>query len=1107
MLRRSSRGWSAAFLLLPVTVFAAEPVEYLRDIKPVLKERCFSCHAALKQEGGLRLDTATLMQKGGDSGPAIIAGNADGSGIVERITSKDASVRMPPEGDPLKPEQILAIREWITQGAKSPDDEMPLEDPRQHWSYQPPVQPSVPAATNGSDHPLDAFIDQRLVAQQLKRQPPADRATLIRRMFLDVTGLPPTPERVKAFVESTDPQAVSALIEELLASPRYGERWAQHWLDVVRYADTHGFEVNTPRDHAWPYRDYVIRAFNDDKPYDQFVREQIAGDAFHADEATGFLVASAVLLPGQIGADEESKRAARQDALDEIIVGTTSSILGITLGCARCHDHKFDPLTQRDYYAMQGFFAGVEYGDRPIKDANFAARQTQARALTPRIEALQQQLRQNEPVVWTGRTVLIDELDSDRVTILKKTNGPGSNPEGKQRGYRDDVGDANHIANLSGGQYHWWNNSAGEDVLTYHPGVTGKYQLWISWGAHGSGVHTRDARYLIDTDGDLATRDDQRELARIDQYYLAGVTTGETEQKPLWSGLHSLGVIEWTPTTKLVLRGGDTGSGITADVIVLQETIGDVPTPLPRLRSPVNPKENVERFVPVRAKFVRFITLETIDQNRHEPCLDELEVFGPESPQQNLALAAQGTVPTSSGNYGSGESGPHQLRHINDGEYGNGKSWISNQHGGGWVQLELPKVEIVDRIVWGRDRLEKFKDRLPVRYEITVSTDGVKWQRVAGHDDRVPLKTPSDPIQTLLRNQPPWTSTDIGAMIAELDRLQREKTKLETPQMAYAGTFKQPDTTYVLRRGDAEQRDGEIGPAIPAIFHGANDLQKLSDQERRLELGKWLTSPQNPLTARVMVNRLWQGHFGRGLVETPNDFGVNGVKPTHPELLDWLACEFMDHGWSIKHMHRLILSSQTYQQAAAWNTAAAEVDRDNRLLWRFPSRRLEGEALRDSVLAISGELNLTMGGPGFNFFQTRGGLNGYPPVEKFTSNEMRRMTYQHKVRMESVPVFGAFDCPDAGQSMPKRSRSTTAIQALNLFNSPFLLERAEKFAERVKGERPASTNEQVRRAFTLVLGRGPTKTEQTAAMQTVEAHGLATLCRVLFNSNEFLFLP
>ncbi len=215
----------------------------------------------------------------------------------------------------------------------------------------------------------------------------------------------------------------------------------------------------------------------------------------------------------------------------------------------------------------------------------------------------------------------------------------------------------------------------------------------------------------------------------------------------------------------------------------------------------------------------------------------------------------------------------------------------------------------------------------------------------------------------------------------------------------------------------------------------------------------------------------------------------------------------MEHAWSIKHIHRLILSSQIYQQAAAWNTAAAEVDRDNRLLWRFPSRRLEGEVLRDSVLAISGELNLQMGGPGFNFFQTRGGLSGYPPVEKFTSNEMRRMIYQHKVRMESVPVFGAFDCPDAGQSMPKRSRSTTAIQALNLFNSPFLLERAEKFAERVKGERPTSPIEQMDRAFALVLGRGATKTEQGAAVQTVEVHGLATLCRVLFNSNEFLFLP
>ncbi|HET6425507.1 MAG TPA: DUF1553 domain-containing protein [Planctomycetaceae bacterium] len=1093
--------------LFSVAVGAAEPVDYLRDVKPVLKERCYGCHAALKQEGGLRLDTAALILKGGDSGPAIKAGDLSGSEIIARVTSKDTSSRMPPEGDPLKPEEIAALREWITQGAHGPDYETPLADPRQHWAYQRFTRPSVPTATNGSTHPVDAFIDQRLAAIVARRQAPAERATLIRRMFLDVTGLPPTPERVQAFIKDASPDAVPQLIEELLASPRYGERWAQHWLDVVRYADTHGFEVNTPREHAWPYRDYVIRSFNEDKPYDQFVREQIAGDTFQQDAATGFLVASAVLLPGQIGADEESKRAARQDALDEIIVGTTSTILGITLGCARCHDHKFDPLTQRDYYAMQGFFAGVEYGDRPMFDANSAARQQAADALDPAIADLEERLREYEPRAFAGKTLIIDELDSQRVTFLKKANGPGNNPQGDRPGYEDDVGDAQRVNNISGGRYHWWNNVPGEDVLTYQPGVAGRYQLWISWGAHGSGVHTRDARYVIDADGDLATTADQRELARVDQYYPAGVNTGETEQKPLWSGLQSLGILEWTPMTKLILRSGDTGSGITADVIVLQENADQAPRALPHLRDPVNARENVERFAPVNARFVRFTTFETINQNEHEPCLDELEVYGPPSPHVNLALSSRGTVATSSGNFGDDRAGePHRLRHIHDGQYGNNRSWISNQRGGGWVQLELRQSATIERIVWGRDRQEKLKDRLPVRYEITVSDDGETWQRVAGHEDRGPLNASHEPHQTLLRHQPAH-ATEVVRMVSELERLDREREKLETPQMVYAGTFREPDTTYVLRRGDAEQRLGEIAPAVPAIFHHESESGKFADQERRLALAQWLSSPHNPLTARVMVNRLWQGHFGRGLVETPNDFGVNGVLPTHPELLDWLACEFMEHGWSIKHMHRLILSSKTYQQAATWNTTSAEVDRDNRLLWRFPSRRLEGEAVRDSLLLLSGELNLTMGGPGFNFFQTRGGLNGFPPMEQFTSNEMRRMIYQHKVRMEPVPVFGAFDCPDAGQSMPKRSRSTTAIQALNLFNSPFVIDRAEQFAARVMREKPSSSTEQVQRAFALALARPPSSSEQAVAVSSIENHGLVTLCRVLINSNEFLFLP
>jgi hypothetical protein len=759
---------------------------------------------------------------------------------------------------------------------------------------------------------------------------------------------------------------------------------------------------------------------------------------------------------------------------------------------------------------MQAFFAGVEYGDRPIKDVSRENRLAEVGTIAQRISELEQDLLGFEPLAYRHRTLIIDEQDNARVTFLKKENGPGSNPDGSQPGYRHEVGSAHRVGNLSRGQYTWWKNVPGEDVLTYNPGVSGRFRLWLSWGTHGSGVHTRDARYVLDRDGDLATKNDQREIAKVDQYYLAGVSDGETEKKPLWSGLLDVGVVELTEATRLILRGGDTGTGITADVIVLQQLSDDdatdnLVTELPHLRAPATPLQNIERFAPVVTRFIRFTTLETIDGNRHEPCIDELEVFATNGASTNVALADQGAKATSSGDYS--ETGKHQLQHVNDGRYGNDHSWISNERGGGWVQIELPELAEIDRVVWGRDRNGQFKDRLPFRYKIEVSQDGTDWLFVAGNTDRVPLGTPHDPSQALLRHLPAESSVDLTGLIAEVNQLKARKQELETPRMIYGGKFRPPETTYLLRRGDPEQRVDEVGPAVPALFKAAFAVAKSSEQERRLALARWIASPDNPLTARVMVNRIWMYHFGQGLVSTPSDFGLNGARPSHPELLDWLAGEFIRSGWSVKHVHRLILMSQAYRQSHRGNPVSEEIDRDNKWLWRFTSRRLEAETIRDSILAVSGELNLKVGGPGFDFFQSRGGLSGFPPVDEFGSEQMRRMIYSHKIRMERVPVFGSFDCPDAGQATPLRSQSTTAIQALNLFNSRFVLDQAERFAKRVKSTVPNEMEREVSSVFELALGRTPTEIERRASCEVVNQHGLATLCRVIFNSNEFLFLP
>ncbi|MDA1164775.1 MAG: DUF1553 domain-containing protein [Planctomycetota bacterium] len=1122
---------SLLFCFWGTDAYSAEPIDFERQIRPLLQERCGRCHGNKQQKSGLRIDARHAAFVGGDGGPVIVPGKSAESELFRRVVTEDFDERMPPEGPPLTLTETDLLRRWIDLGANWPESNYDREAARdrrlEHWSFQPlgNALTQLPDETRGrnvaaSARELDRFVQLRLAENNLTPAPAADRRTLIRRLYFVMIGLPPPPEVVARFVTDDDPAAFEQLVEKLLHSPRYGERWAQHWLDIVRYADTHGFEVNTPRDNAWPYRDYVIQAFNDDKPYDQFVREQLAGDALDADAATGFLVAAAVLLPGQIGKDAESIRLARQDALDEMIVGTSATFLGLTIGCARCHDHKFDPITARDYYSLQAFFAGVTYGDRPLRDA--ATREAIARVATldQQIEELTLQLRKFDPQAYVGRTLVIDEEDQERVTILKTPNGTGTNPLGTQRGYLNDTGAADRVGNLSRGRYTWWPNTPGVDVLSYNPGVAGTFRLWLSWGAHGSGVHTRDARYILDEDGDLTTTADQRELASVDQYYLAGVTEGETEKKPLWSGLFPAGLVTLTNTSKLIVRGGDTGTGITADVIVLQEidsTNEFTPerdsttdparsgTRLPRLRDPLDSLANVERFAARPTRFLRFTTLETIDNNKHEPCIDELEVFTVDTPTRNVALASTGTIATSSGNYST--TGKHQLQHVNDGRYSNDRSWISNEHGGGWVQLEFPSTVSIDRVVWGRDRTGKFLDRLPTKYRIEISIDGTNWTLAAGHEDRVPLGTPHDPVQTLVRNASPDSTSDISAMVSQVEQLRQKKDQLGTTRTVYGGRFGTPEKTFVLRRGDPEQRLEEIASAVPALFSTVPLRQDASEQQRRLALAEWISSSDNPLTARVIVNRIWQYHFGNGLVETPSDFGLNGARPSHPELLDWLASDFIQSGWSIKRLHRVILLSHTWQQSSLVNPQAETIDRDNKWLWHYQSRRLEGEAIRDSMLAVSGELNLKSGGPGFNFFKTRGGLSGFPEVEEFSPEEMRRMVYAHKIRMEKVPVFGAFDCPDAGQATPQRTQSTTAIQALNLFNSPFVTQRAEKLTARLQREFPTSPQRQIEAAFQLAYGRQPSDLELSASSGVAKEHGLATICRVLFNSSEFLFIP
>jgi hypothetical protein len=922
-------------------VARADGVDFERQIAPILVRHCVGCHNGSELAGGLNLTGRATAQAGGDSGsPAIVPGDALGSHLIRRVRSGE----MPPEGkgQPVAADDVARVEAWISSGAAWPVNRIlsPFEYTsssragRDWWSLDPPREPAVPGVRNGARvrTPIDAFVLARLEAQGLSLSKDADRATLIRRATFDLVGLPPAPDEIDRFLADPAPDAYERLIDRLLASPRYGERWARHWLDVVRFGESNGYETNTARPNAWPYRDWVIRALNDDIDYRRFIFEQLAGDQVGVDAATGFLVGGAhdtVSSP-----DIELTAQQRINDLDDMISTTAGAFLGLTVGCAKCHDHKFDPVAQRDYYALQAIFAGVEHGERELRTPEAQRAKEQESELRGQMQALRRQA---------------DEL----------------------------------------------------------------------WARH-------------------------QPLARL----------------------------------------------------------GDVSAE--NLRPPVRAAMNVDRFAPVRARMLRFTVLAT---NNLEPCLDELEVFTSDEPARNVALAGEGVKAIASSVYAGGKGTQHKLEHINDGQFGNSHSWISAEAGDGWVQIEWPEPAMIERVVWARDRQGKFRDRLPTRYKIEVGTSGDDWQLVAGGDDRKPPGREDSSEPLAVDGLPSHVALELRQYRRQSDAISERIEKL-APRMVYAGTFKQPEATHLLYRGEPLQKREQVSPGGIAAVAGPLALAAdAPEAERRATLARWIGNRANPLTARVLVNRVWHYHFGAGLVQTPSDLGWGGGQPSHPELLDWLATRFMDQGWRLKALHREIMLSSVYRQASEHSAAAAAVDAEDRSLWRFNPRRLEAEAIRDAVLCASGALDLRMGGPGYDVFEPNTNyVKVYAPKQRFTPAEWRRMVYQNKPRLRQDATFGEFDCPDASQAAPRRNISTTALQALNLLNGPFMVQQAGLLAERLKREAGDDDDRQIHLAMRLAFGRAPDDDELAAARKLITEHGLAIFCRALFNANEFLYL-
>jgi hypothetical protein len=964
-------NWLLGYLLIfgGVSEFVDDSDFFVDHVRPLWQKYCYECHAGENAKSGFRLDVKSAALQGGElHGPNLQPGDPAASLLFQLISDPDADLPMPPEGPRLTPAEISVIETWIAAGTVWPEgiDQATLVDRSDHWAFKPADKSQRPglAPPDWRVNTIDDFVWAKLAEHSLQPHNAAERRVWLRRVTLDLTGLPPTPAEGLAFVNDQRPDAFERVVDRLLESPEYGPRWAQHWLDVVRYADTHGFEVNTERPNAWPYRDYVIQAFQNDLPYDQFIHQQLVGDQLGEDAATGFLLTASVLLPGQIGQDEPSKRLARQDALDEIVANIGQTFLGLSIGCARCHDHRFDPISQRDYFSFQALVAGVEYEERVWRKAISPDHDSQQQTARRELRQIETQLVQSEPL---------------------------ANPA--------------------------------TSTLPAHPAIP------------------------------------------------AG-----------------------SPT----------------------------PVVAPR-RSPIQPQRNVDRFTPQTTTGLRFTILNT---NRLEPCLDELEVWNLAG--DNVATPASAVQVRSSGD--TVQPGVHELRFVNDGHYGNSSSWMSNEMGRGWIEYRWSEPQTVQAVVWGRDRTGQYQDRLATDYRVEVlvpgsaagtgaaTTPAEHWLCVADHSDRWPLalESSAESRPTAAAPRQPPAEVETPAVLADGQRdpllqrreeLERQLAHGQRPPQVFGGQFRTPDRTYLLRRGNPELPQDELAPAMLSTLSDRRLDMHSSDSQRRLALAEWLTDPGNPLVSRVMVNRVWQGHFGTGIVGTPSDFGRQGERPSHPELLDWLAEQFVESGWSLKALHRLIVLSATYRQANGDNPQASLVDADNRLLWKYPSRRMDAEMLRDSLLHVAGRLNLEQGGPGYDFFAQRGGLSGFSPIETFQGPGLRRMIFAHKVRRERDAIFGVFDCPDAGQSTATRRTSTTPLQALNLLNSPFVIEQAEAMARRAQDQAEGDLAEQLAAIWAWTFGRPLTAEELQAAEPLAHRHGLAAVCRAVLNSNEFLYLP
>jgi len=972
--------WSA--LLLPAFAFVqqdapAEALQHFRDrVAPILRANCVECHNPDQSKGEFDLSTREALLFEGEYGAWVVPGSAEDSELMVLIDHADKPY-MPKDKPQLSRQDRQAIRDWIDAGAhydgpiaEQGGYQITAAD-RDHWAFR--------ELAEASDRSIDDFILDRLAASDLALSEQAEPRQLLRRLRYDLTGLPPSAEEAAHFLlawQSDPERAYREAVERLLASPEYGERWGRHWLDAARYADSGGYEFDLERPNAWPYRDWVIESYNADLPYDEFLRLQIAGDELRpgdpdAHRATGFLTS------GPTVGNQETEQN-RYDELDDMISTMGSAMLGVTLGCARCHDHKFDPIPQRDYYAMLAAFVGTERRQHPLL----------------------------QPEAWQA--------------------------------YQAQLGEAETQIEQARVAYQAWQRKTDEAIVHRR---LGRLEL------------TEEAAQLL-----VAEQDPDAPLWR---YTLrdpgAGWQQTDFDATDWPQGRPGFGA-EGTP-------GARVGTAWTTEQIWLRRDFEWTGQHWANPGLAVHHDEAVQVYLNGEAIFA------------NEGYLTDYQFFALDPAQ--LALLKNGTNTLA--------------------------VHCSQSVGGQYVDVHL-----IDR--------SRLAVGLPLGDAVFVS----EWQTLREQYGET-LEV------TAAQRSAEATAEELGqgsVLEAALEKAKALRPPAPQTALSIADKSAELQTNWLLGRGSPLDKREELplgflqvmGPANP-IAAGFPVRARADGRSsgQRTSLAEWMTDVERGagrLVARVEANRIWQHHFGRGLVATPGDFGRMADPPTHPQLLDALARRLIDSGWSRKALHREILMSHTYRQGGKRTPELAEIDADNRLWSYRPPLRLEAEAIRDSLLKVSGSLNSEMGGPGVRPWIhpdaiATGSTEKWPKNVIDSAATWRRTVYVFQRRSVMMPTLETFDLPNAAQSCTRRDSTTTPTQALAMLNNPFVRDQAKRFAQRVRDEcgATAEPRDWIQRAFQITLNRDPSAAEQQASLRFLEEQALHDYCQVLINLNEFLYRP